>query len=175
MPLWQKYRRSLWWLYVKIHREEYRRIKKIINEITYGFFYWWYVIFINVNINRIKWINFLVHFYHHKSIGKIITDGLFNNSQITDKSSFYRVLLSVSLSIKFVLIDWEYKYQYKIPSLNLKILVVRNIFISLLNSLLDSMFPNLIKWWSLSNVGLDSCFLSVCFRCQNVEYIIVYL
>lgn len=23
-------------------------------------------------------------------------------------------------------------------------------------------------------MGLDSCFPSVCFRCQNVEYIIVY-
>jgi hypothetical protein len=108
-----------------------------------------------------------VHFYHHKSIGKIITDGLINKSQIINH-------LQKFFLIKFVLIDWEYKYQYKIPSLNLKILVVRSIFISLLNSLLDSMFPNLIKWWLLSNVGLDSCFPSVCFRCQNVEYIIVY-
>jgi hypothetical protein len=69
-----------------------------------------------------KAVNFFLRaFAISKSVGKIIIDGLIDKPQVTNKSFPDRVLPSMSSSVKFVPTNWDYKYQQKILSVNLKI------------------------------------------------------
>jgi len=56
----------------------------------------------------------------YKFICKTITD----KSQITDESFFDGLFSSMITSASFMLMDYEYKYQEKLSSTNLKILVM---------------------------------------------------
>ena len=95
----------------------------------------WYTIFLSVTCYIQRWkyrwseVSKVLFFFLHalsvsKFICKSITDGLIDVPQITDKSLFDRLFLSMSLSVSFMLINLEYKYRKKISSINLKILVV---------------------------------------------------
>lgn len=57
-------------------------------------------------------------FFINKYTGRIITDKLTNILQITDDSFFNRLFLSISLSVKFIPTNCEYKYQQKISLVN---------------------------------------------------------
>jgi hypothetical protein len=78
------------------------------------FFYRWYVIFNNGNIDgmkRVKFFFFLRTLSVSKSICKIITNELTDISKITNESFFDWLFLSMSPLVSFVPTDCEYKYR----------------------------------------------------------------
>lgn len=79
-------------------------------------------------MKRIKYC-FRHAFSFIKFIGKIITD----KPQIINNRFFNGSFMFVSLVGKFKPTDYEYKYQQKISSINLKILIVISIIIFLLS------------------------------------------
>jgi hypothetical protein len=73
-------------------------------------------------MKRVK--NILYAFSFSKSIGKITTDELTEKLQITGESFSDELFLYVSPLGEFMPMNCKYKYQQKIPLVNLEILVV---------------------------------------------------
>lgn len=105
-------------------------IKQLIFLIYYpqlkpsytSFFYWWYIIFIDGNINRIKWVILFMRFsINNPSVKLLLTD----SPMSTDHKSLMRVFSTDNFrpwAVKKIdhANDYKYIHQQKITLVNLK-------------------------------------------------------
>jgi len=102
----------------------------------------------------------------YKSINKFITDELTNRPEITDKSFFDGMFLSVSPSVKYLPMNCECKYRWKFLSIKLLNLVVLNddpfyIFFLILIESLFILFSSFV-WYFIFFVPFFNFSLSFC-------------
>jgi len=130
-------------------------------------FCWLYDKLSKGNTNRMKQVIFFWRTLSiYKSISKFITDELTNRPEITDKSFFNEMFLSVSPSVKYLPMNCECKYRRKFLSVKLLNLIVLNddpfyIFFLILIEFLFILFSSFV-WYFIFFVPFFNFCLSFC-------------